>query len=221
MSKEAVILLHGLGRTRFSLIKLAFSLRNDYQIVNLGYPSRRYCVETLAELAIKPALEKCQSARKVHFVTHSMGGILVREYLRQHTITNIGHTVMLGPPNSGSELVDFFMNKPVLNTLFQRINGPAGTQLGTDDDSKPNQLGAAEFSLGVIAGNRSKNPVWSRLMPDQHDGKVSVESSKLSGMTDHLVLDVDHTFMMQNSTVISHVKHFLKHGAFASLTQTR
>ncbi len=214
MSREAVILLHGLGRTKYSMLKLAFSLRKKYQVVNLGYPSRSYSIETLATMAIAPALERCEGASKVHFVTHSMGGILVRQYLSQNTISNLGHTVMLGPPNSGSEIVDFFSKQATLGAAFARINGPAGVQLSTAEDAKPKQLGGVDYSVGIIAGTVNHNPVWARIMPDEHDGKVSVASSKLQGMADHLILKVDHTFMMQNALVIEQIKYFLEQGEF-------
>lgn len=214
MKKEAVILLHGLGRSKFSLFRMANSLKADYQVVNLGYPSRRYSIETLAELAITPALELSRGASKVHFVTHSMGGILLRQYLSCHTIANLGNTVMLGPPNQGSELVDFFLKRPILGPLFSNINGPAGQQLGTTASAKPLSLGEVNFNLGVIAGTQSKNPVLASLMDGPNDGKVSVERSKIKGMTDHLVMPVDHTFMMQRHDVIAQVQHFLTHARF-------
>jgi len=213
-TSEAVILLHGLGRTKYSFLKLAFALKADYQVVNLGYPSRRYSIETLAELAITPALERCQEAARVHFVTHSMGGILVRQYLTNHAIKQLGNTVMLGPPNKGSKLVDFFLNQAVLAPVFKRINGPAGCQLGTDHTAVPTTLGEACFNLGVIAGNVNRNPIFNTIMGDDHDGKVSVDSSKLTGMNDHIVMPVDHTFMMQNTQVIAQIKHFLREGEF-------
>ena len=226
MSKEAVILLHGLGRTRFSLQKIANALKPDYQVINTGYPSRRYSIEALAEIAMGPSLEKCPDAERVHFVTHSMGGILVRQYLSNHTIQNLGNTVMLGPPNQGSELVDFFTSKPVLNSIFKTVNGPAGIQLGTSLNSKPNSLQSngdypSNFNVGVIAGSKSNNPFFDTLISGEHDGKVSVERSKLTGEHQHIVMSVNHTFMMQNADVIDQIKHFLKLGKFKPITETQ
>lgn len=214
VKKDAVILLHGLGRTKFSLFRIANALKEDYRVINLGYPSRRYSVETLAELAITPALELSKDAPSVHFVTHSMGGILLRQYLSQRCIPNLGNTVMLGPPNQGSELVDFFRKQPFLSPIFRNLNGPAGQQLGTSDADKPSELGNVSFSLGVIAGTENKNPLLGTLMNGQHDGKVSVASSKVVGMKDHIVMPVDHTFMMQRHTVIHQIEHFLSHAQF-------
>jgi len=212
---ECVILLHGLARTKFAMRKLEMDLKSGYHVINNTYPSRSHTIEQLAKLAIEPALERCKDCSKVHFVTHSLGGILVRQYIDQHDISNLGHVVMLGPPNQGSEIVETFQKSPVLSLVFNTLNGPAGRQLGTQQDSKPKSLGKVTFSLGVIAGNRRIDPFLSILLPSESDGKVTVKSSMVEGMTDHLVLPVDHTFMMRDNTVIRQVKEFLQNGVFA------
>ena len=213
--KECVILLHGLARSRYSLTKLASELSVDYAVLNDTYPSRKHTIEELAKIAVGGALAKClDDYSKVHFVTHSLGGILVRQYLSQHNVAKLGHVVMLGPPNQGSELVDFFSKSPFLEGLFANINGPAGRQLSTASDSVPKLLGEVDFSLGVIAGTRNFNFIYSKIMPGKSDGKVTVESSKVLGMNDHISLPVDHTFMMRDAKVIVQIKAFLQHGAF-------
>ena len=215
--KECVVMLHGLSRTKYSLGRLASDLRRDYDVINETYPSRSYTIEALAKLAVGGSLEKCfdgQAYDKIHFVTHSMGGILLRQYLSQHSLENIGNVVMLGPPNKGSELVDFFQSSPFLSAAFNAINGPAGGQLGTGQQSWLNQLGPVDFALGVIAGTRNYNLFYRRILNNESDGKVTVESSKVDGMADHLVLPVDHTFMMLDRRVVAQVRHFLNAGEF-------
>jgi len=219
--QESVIVLHGLGRSKFSMALLAAKLRKEFHVVNKNYPSRRHTIEDLATLSIEPALDLCKDAKKIHFVTHSLGGILVRQYLRNHQLHKLGNTVMLGPPNKGSELVDFFQASPYLKGLFEQINGPAGQQLGTQASSMPNSLGPVDFPLGVIAGNKNRNPVFNALLPKPSDGKVSVESTKLAGMHEHLELAVDHTWMMNHPSVIKATMAFLKYGTFTPTSQTK
>ncbi len=184
--------------------------KEGYQVENVDYDSRQHTIEFLSKTAIAPALEKCEASQPVHFVTHSLGGILLRQYLSQATIPNLKHTVMLGPPNQGSEVIDKLHNAPG----FSFLNGKAGLQLGTAKTSIPNSLGAVNFNVGIIAGNRSVNLILSRLIPGKDDGKVSVERTKIDGMDDHLTLPVTHTFMMANKNVIQQVLNFLKNGKF-------
>jgi len=133
-SDEHVILLHGLARSSHSMKKMAKALEKaGYSTINVNYPSRKYTIEQLADNAILKALSACPNNVKIHFVTHSMGGILVRQFLSKNMIDNLGHVVMLGPPNKGSQLVDKLGNM----LAFKLINGPAGRQLGTDQQSLP------------------------------------------------------------------------------------
>ena len=184
--------------------------KEGYLIININYPSTQYQIKKLADEAIKKALAACPKDTTIHFVTHSMGGILVRQFLSSNVIENMGRVVMLGPPNKGSQVVDKLKSVPG----FEFLNGPASIQLDTSRRSVPNRLGPVNFELGVIAGTHSVNPILSLMMPKPNDGKVSVESSKVVGMADHIELAVTHSFMMNNKAVINHVIHFLKQGNF-------
>ena len=167
VSAANVILLHGLARTDMSMYKLEKVLaKQGYCVTNVSYDSRRGDIETLASKAIGPALADCPPSHTIHFVTHSLGGILLRQYLSTNSIENMGRAVMLGPPNRGSELVDELRDVPG----FDIINGDIGQQLGTSPDSVPNQLGPANFEVGIIAGTKTLNPLLADLIPGPNDG---------------------------------------------------
>jgi triacylglycerol lipase len=212
-SADTVVLLHGLGRTDLSMVRLEGALsEHGYRVVNVDYPSMEYSIEHLATEVLAPAIETCcaDPHNRVHFVTHSMGGIILRYYLEDHDLENLGRVVMLSPPNQGSEVADWAAENPFL----EKILGPSTEELGTGPESVPNQLGPADFELGIIAGNKTLNPLFSRMIPGDDDGKVSVESTKVEGMTDFLVVPHSHTYIMWREAVIDQVVYFLENGVF-------
>ena len=210
-NSECVVLLHGLARSARSMQLLQEALSDkEYSVLNLDYPSTEFTVDILTEQYLRPALqqENLSSCRKLHFVTHSMGGILLRDYLNRYELSNLGRVVMLSPPNQGSELVDKLGDI----FLFRWINGPAGNQLSTAKDSLPNRLGSVDFDLAVITGNRSFNPLYSWLIPGDDDGKVAVDRARIEGMREFKVVPSTHTFIMRDETVIHYVLEYLANG---------
>ncbi|HEV2320365.1 MAG TPA: alpha/beta fold hydrolase [Verrucomicrobiae bacterium] len=216
-----VILLHGICRTSRSMAKMQRVLTAaGYVVWNVDYPSRTALIPKLADDAIGKAIAQCRNrgAGKIDFVTHSMGGILVRSYLARHSVPDLGRVVMLAPPNQGSEIVDKLGGLK----LFKQLHGPAGNELGTDRDSLPNQLGPAGFPVGIIAGDRSINWINSLfIIPGPDDGKVSVKRAKLIGMSDFIVIHATHTFITRNRQAIEQTIAFLRNGKFNGSVPSR
>lgn len=210
--KEYVVLLHGMGRTDRSMLRVQMHLEEEgYNVVNISYASTADTIQEIVEKLKKEIPARCDDASKrVNFVTHSLGGILVRAYLAEGPKINLGRVVMLAPPNRGSEIVDTFKDIG----FYRHITGPAGQALGTSADSVPRTMGRADFEVGIIAGDRSFNPLYSSLVKGKDDGKVSVENAKLDGMKDFLVVHSSHTFIMQRKYVIDQIILFLKRGHF-------
>ena len=210
---DTVILLHGYGRTTFSMRPLQTRLEEAGFIVhNIGYPSMRRSPPELVELLDDRLTSCCGTSPRIHFVTHSLGGILVRAYLSQNHLKNIGRVVMLAPPNRGSEIADIAKE----STLLHAILGPTVVQLGTGEDSLPNRLPPPWYELGVIAGIDDFNPIGGFFVPEPSDGTVSLASTRLAGMSDFVTVRKSHTFIMRSADVADYIIRFLHTGRFAA-----
>jgi len=210
---QCVILLHGLARTTSSMEAIEHALlANGFYVINADYPSRKYSIKHLASTVIPDKITACNenAGGDIHFVTHSLGGIIVRQFLVENTIDNLGRVVMLSPPNQGSEAVDALKDIPG----FYLINGLAGMQLGTDENSVPANLPPVTYEVGVITGDESINYILSMIIPGVDDGKVSIERAKVEGMTDFLVVGHSHPFIMKSDEVIEQTLTFLHLGHF-------
>jgi triacylglycerol lipase len=210
---ETVVVVHGLGRTAVSMALLVERLeRANFRVVNFSYPSTSEPIEALVARLRETIAECCaEESDRIHFVTHSMGGILVRVYLAQHSRSHVGRVVMLSPPNQGSEIAQAFAESPILSGLL----GPAGSQLGTDSAGIAHQLGPASFELGILTGSRSLNPIGSWLIPGADDGKVGVERARVEGADAFRVIPATHTFIMNRQDVADECIQFLREGRFS------
>lgn len=210
---SCIVLLHGMGRTKFSMRKAAAYLAEQgFQTVNVNYPSTKMQIAELVKQHIPPAIRECKkaSASPIHFLTHSLGGILVRQYLQDRTLPKGSRVVMLSPPNKGSELVDVLKDF----FIYKLSTGPAGQQLGTAENSVPNSLKPIVGEIGVITGDASIEPWFSMLIAGEDDGKVSVESAKLKEAADFLVVSSTHPFIMNSDEVLEQAAYFFKNGRF-------
>ena len=210
-TRGTVVLLHGLGRTERSMRSLEAALaRSGFRVINLGYPSREHEVGELVD-SVAAELARCcgVAGAPLDFVTHSMGGILVRAYAAVHGSDRVGRVVMLSPPNRGSQVVD-----RLPDLVLELALGPASLQLGTDSASVPLRLPPVDFELGIITGSATLNPLFSHWLPGQDDGRVSVRSAWVEGADELLVVPYTHTFIMHREQVIEQVLSFLETGRF-------
>lgn len=210
---DCVVLLHGLSRSDNSMRLMQEALEfHNYYVVNYSYPSNEAPIAALVE-HVGNAVELC-GARTTHFVTHSLGGILLRAWLIDNRPPLLGRVVMLAPPNQGSEIVDNLAAFELFPDLIELIHGPAVRELGTDPSAFPLRLPPPDYPLGVIAGNRSLNPLSAIVIEGENDGTVSVASTRIAGMRDHIVLPATHTMIMINPLAMAEVLEFLRYGAF-------
>lgn len=212
-STDCVVLLHGLNRSWRAMRPMAEALQQaGFATVNVDYPSQLGPVEEIAPLAVGTGLAECRAigAERIHFVTHSIGGILLRYENERAPIADLGRVVMLGPPNQGSEVIDIARSWPGMSVF----TGAAGLQLGTSDDSIPSQLGPVDFELGVIAGTGTVNPWMSAMLPNADDGKVTVAATLVDGMDDFLVVGRSHRYITRSDIVFRNTEAFLKTGRF-------
>ena len=216
VESDYVVLLHGLGRSAGSFSKMADVLgAAGYDVLNIDYPSTDHPIPVLTEKFVKPAIEThcTDGTRPIHFVTHSMGGIILRDLVRRFRPHNLGRAVMLSPPSLGSEVVDFLRK----NGMVRSIMGPAFLQLGTEPDSFVNRLPPVDFEVGVITGDRTINFINSMIIPGPDDGKVSVARARLPGMTAFRVVHRTHPLIMNADEVIADVLGFLEEGEFRAV----
>lgn len=212
MQKSKVILIHGIFNVKFCMFWVGrYLTQQNNEVTLFGYPSTRYNVQELVDW-MHPRLQKIiqDNQQPVHFVCHSMGGLLFRAYLEKHPIPNLGRVVFLATPSQGSELADYLIRF----TLFRWLFGPASLQLQTSET--PNLFKKPiNFELGVIMGDKPtiNLPCFKGL----NDGNVSVASSKVVGIKDHLIVPKNHLSILVDKNTQFQIDYFLKNGYFFSI----
>ena len=211
--QDGIILLHGILRSARSMAPLCrFLEKQGYATCNINYPSARHSIAQIVSI-IQPEIERFAGSisGSVHFIGHSMGGLVIRQLLATHPLPNLGRVVMLGTPNHGSKIADILQHW----RLYRACYGPAGQQLTTAANPAPSS--PIDFELGVLAGNISFDPLCNYLLGAPNDGKVTIESTKLLGMKDHRIIRATHSFFPLNRIAWKHTVQFLKTGMFAKL----
>jgi len=216
---DYVVLIHALVKCSWGMYKLEKSLASEgYEVINPSYLTRKYNIEDLAQKFLEKTLRKfcTDPKKKIHFVTHSLGAIIVRKYLETNSRLNIGRIVMIAPPNRGSEFADFLKSNFFTKKLYKIIFGPVGLQLGARKNSYVNTRleKTIKYETGVIAGNYCLNPFAPFFIKGANDGLVSVSSTKIKGMKDHITLPCGHKFIISSEECLNQVSYFLNYGHF-------
>jgi len=215
-AEDCVVLLHGLASHEVVMkpLELALDLQPELRVQNESYNSYSDEITLLANKEIPKSIEKCATKdhEKIHFVTHSMGGLLLRAYLREESISQLGRVVMIAPPNHGSEIVDLLHKYKWLANIL----GPAGRQLSTNEKAFPQQLQDHEVNidLGIIAGDSKNSWLFASLLPEADDGTVSTESAKLPNMKDFVIIESSHSGLLIQKETIEQTLSFLRYGKF-------
>jgi len=226
MQGKAVIVLHGLFRSRSSMSTLCKRLESDGQFVvfNVGYPSTRRNVAGHAA-ALGRVVENLHGIDEINFVAHSLGNIVIRHYLADQSDEAAGRSpdprikrfVMLGPPNHGS-LAALAASE---NSLFTTMAGSPGQQLGPKWGNLKGKLATPAFEFGIIAGGTGNRQGFNPLLAEDNDGIVTVASTRLAGATDFVVVPTIHSLIMTDPKVIEYTLRFLQKGYFVSANQRR
>ena len=179
--------------------------RRGYRVINWRYRSTRRSIAGHVDAFARDVAPRLANAPRVHFITHSLGGIIVRHFLAAHPLPNLGRVVMLAPPNGGSEVADRL--EPALGCVMKPLR-----ELRTE---AARAFPSANYPVAVIAGSRSHIPLFSQWMNRvPNDGVVSVERTRLANMTDFVVLRHTHTFLPWAPDAIRHAMAFIEQGRF-------
>ncbi len=217
--KEVVVLLHGLAENPITMAPLELALRQaGYAVENQAYPSTAATIEALTDTYVEPLLNKFDAAPRLHFVTHSLGGVLLHYALQKTQPNNLGRVVMTAPGLQGSEALEAYRHI----WLFRMLFGPAAYQSGTQADAFAKCLKQdASYDLAVISGCVSLDPLANLFIPWPHDGKISVERTKIAGLKDHLILPTSHDLIPSDPAAIAQTLRFLRTGSFFHILQPR
>ncbi len=212
-SDHLVVLLHGLGRTRRAFGPLRDALRSaGYAVLDVGYPSTRRSIAEHAA-SLERLLDSQDDVHRLSFVTHSLGGVVVRAALGRDAAwrgrMQLSRLVMLSPPSRGSAAARAL--RPFLP--FRAIAGPAAVELGGELAAIP----PPPLPFGIVAGARGGERGFNPFLEGPDDGVLAVSETVLENADDFLVVAGTHTFLMRNPTVIDAVTSFLATGRFAPL----
>ena len=221
MRGRAVLILHGLVATRWTMRLLADHLRDNggYTVVNVEYPSTRQPMSEHAK-ALARVIEGLPEVEQLNFIGHSMGNIVIRHYMADmqkkygRQDSRLGRVVMIAPPNHGSLTATRWSD----NSAFKAVLGRPGRQLGIEWSGLEGNLAVPPCQFGIIAGGRGKSG-FSPFLPGDDDGRICVETTKLVGAHDFVIVSNIHEFIGNDPRTFDLTLKFLDEGCFVAANQ--
>lgn len=210
--EESVIVVHGFARRARSMNQIATAVHQaGYEVRNIDYDSINQNLNDIKEeVYIKFDQYISENPdKKIHFIGHSLGGLLVRAYLAENKLDNLGVVILMGTPNKGTKLVNQYEDKWYFSWL-----GPVIPELGVGTSQFLDALQVPDYTVGVIAGSKPYSRWSAEYLEGDHDGLITVESAKLEGMHDFIEIEVNHSRMKRDPRVIEQVIYFLEHSQF-------
>ena len=208
---EVVVLVHGFSKHAQSMEPIGdYLAQYGYRFISVDYPSGEVNASEALALIHTQLAGCCDQARRIHFVGHSIGGLLIRAYLAEYQVDQLGNVVLIATPNAGSEFVEAMNRMPG----YAEATGPLLQQMVPGEQGIPAQLPLPDYPVGVIAGSRTHNPLSWLLLPGDDDGAVSVSSTRMEGMQDFLVVPANHHWLRHDQRVLEEVLHFIQYDHF-------
>ncbi len=208
-SGENVVLVHGIlrGSSSMNKIKIEF-IRQGFSVTGFDYTKKDGSIEEISD-SLHKKIKKFPKG-KIHFVTHSMGAVIVRSYISKYKPRNIGRVVMIAPPNNGSVYAAVLLHLP----FFEKIFGRSGMDIAEGENCIVNSLPVPEFEFGVIAGGTGYEIGLNPFLKGDNDGTVLLKETIIEGMADFMQIKGQHSFLLFNNEVISESINFIKNGKF-------
>ena len=210
---ETVVIIHGLARSGYAMRSLTGRIEEaGYNTFVVDYASLGKSMDEVVMDVTEQINDCCHGAVRVHFVGHSLGGLLTRAYFTrpqsERLRQKLGQVIMIGTPNQGSAIVDHYEDR-----WWMKKFGDTTLSLGTTPEDFPRKLPPPDFRPGVIAGTNG----WflsNKIFGEKNDGLVAVSSTHLPEMADYVEIDVGHSMMRFNKEVAEQTLYFLEHGQF-------
>lgn len=205
VKKDAtIVLLHGQGRTRLSMVVLGKRFRSaGYQTLNFPYNQTIRSLDEISGQLVEFIGQKVKTS-DYHLIGHSLGNVIIRNAFRKDYPAGLGKIVMLAPPNQPAHLAKRLKK----NLIYRLFTGDSGQKLSEEKFYR--DLPIPRVPFGVIAGDKGQSLTFS----EPNDGVVTVGSTKLEGMADWILLHHGHTFIMNCKDTFEHCVRFVESGRF-------